>query len=203
MKSMSTREQIIAVATGVLVLFYVVYNWLGLGTVLEDLGAERARLANLRRRHEQACAELRLYPTITARFSQYERYSLPRRAGIDPADEFTEYVNGVIRAMGSSRVPVLRQTEEEAIEGVPNYKQILLPIEITTELPQLTDLLRTFDRERLLIRRLEIRCPIDREPQLDVELTLSRFVPVEMPAEEETPPETTPPSAASPEEETP
>lgn len=186
MRRLTPREQVIAVATAVVVLFYFIYR-LGLGETLTQLADERRTLAELRAQAEDNARLLRLYPSVAAQYERYGSYSLPRSTAQNPADEFTAYVAGVLRSLATRRFPNLRPTEEDDIEGVPNYKQILLPIETSMDLDALVDLLRTFDRERLLIRRLEISSPIDSGPEMDVKLTLSRFV-----RTAETPPEPTP-----------
>jgi hypothetical protein len=173
---LSAREQIIALVAGVLVLFIVVYRFLGLGEMLSRLSIERERLATLRSRAEQYRLQLNHYPDVAARYERYANYSLRGETQQDPADEFTVYVNNVLRGISTDRVPTIHPTEEEDIPGVPNYIQILLPVDTSMNLDSLIDLLRTFDRERLLIRRLEVHQPIDSGPTMTVNLTLSRFV---------------------------
>ncbi len=192
MRPLTPREQVIAVVAGVVALFFVVHNWLGLGDVLERLGNERTRLETLRSQYEEYRANLRLYPRVQQEYQRYRSWSIPRDPDKDPADEFTEYVNGVIRRVAPNRRPVLRRTEIDDIEGVDSYLQILLPIDITVELGPLVEMLKTFDRERLLIRKLDIRCRENQHPNMNVRFVLSRFVPAEdleraRPGEEEGP----------------
>lgn len=185
MKRMTRREQIIAVVAGVMILFFAVYKWFGLGEMLDDLGTERETLTTLRNRTDDYLQRLRLFEAVDQEYRRYASYSLPRDPNRDPADEFIEYVNRVIREIDPARRPDLGTTEEEPIEGVPNYMQILLPITLTQiQFPELIELLATFDRDRLLIQALEINCPPDQEPNLTVDITLSRFVSVDVPDEE-------------------
>lgn len=176
MKSMTLREQIIAVAAAVLVLSWVSFKWLGLGETLELLSTERERLATLRARAENYREELELYRQVAAQYDRYANYSLADQEG-DPADVFSNYVNDTIRGLGLTRPPVISPTEIDEIEGVPNYRQILLPVDITLRLDELVRMLETLTSQRILIRALDINATTDNgEGDLTVKLTLARFV---------------------------
>lgn len=176
MKSMSLREQIISVAAAVLILGWVSFKWLGLGDALDLLSSERERLASLQANAEEYRQELRHYREIADRYNQYANYSLADQEG-DPADVFSNYVNDTIRNLTLTRPAQIQRTEIEEIEGVPNYRQILLPVDITLKLDELVRLLETLTSQRILIRGLDIHATGDNgECDLSVKLTLARFV---------------------------
>jgi len=185
MRPLTQLEKILIVLSSVGLLFLMVYYWLGVGQTLTDLQAKRDTLATLSRQYESGSNRLRLYPHVIAQYEEYGTYSLPVREGVDPSDDFSNFVNAVIRDLAPQVRPRLQPTDIDEIVGVENYEQILLPIEFDTTLPVLVELLRTFDHQRLLIRELEVSCPVDREPNLSVKLTLSRFVPVRIEGEDE------------------
>jgi hypothetical protein len=179
MKKMSLREQVIAVTAGVLILFYVAYNWFGLGDLLSELRTKRTALVTLRDQYAAHRNSLRFRPVVVQEYERYRSYSIPRDPTKDPADEFSEYINNTIQRIDPTRRPALHPTELDEIEGVESYEQILLPVDITIELAPLVQFLKTIDQERLLIRRLEIRCRENQHPNMSVKTTISRFVSID------------------------
>jgi hypothetical protein len=171
---MTKREQVIAVMASIMVIFYLIYR-AGLGSMLDEMADSRNRLADLRDECREQRELLRDFQVVAEEYESYANYSLLEAEG-DPADVFSNYVFNTLIECGVSS-PRLSPTEEEEIADVPNYVQILLPVEFTAEFDLLVRALGTFARQRLLIRSLDISSTIDdNESPLSVKLTLTRFV---------------------------
>ncbi|MBN1477001.1 hypothetical protein JXA47_09620 [Candidatus Sumerlaeota bacterium] len=171
---MTKREQVIAVVAAIAVVFYLIYR-AGLGSMLDELTVARSDLAGLREECQTQRDQLRDFQAVAEEYESYANYSLLEAEG-DPADVFSNYVFNTLIECGVPS-PRLSPTEEEEIEDVPNYVQILLPVEFTAEFDLLVRALGTFARQRLLIRSLDISSTVDdNEAPLSVKLTLTRFV---------------------------
>lgn len=175
MARMTKREKTIVGLFAVVLVFWLLYQF-GLADMIDELASERKRLATQRALYQQCLRGLADEKSINEEYAKFEMYSIPRNTDKDPADEFTEYVRDLYRQLGEKGLPFLEQTSQQEIPGIRDYKEILLPMRITTTLDKLTQLLRAFDQQRLLIKHLSISCPPDRDPTLTVKITLSRFV---------------------------
>lgn len=179
MKDMSKREQTILVTASTMVLFLVIFKWGGLGETLNDLRDTRASLTNVERTAEEMRDKIADFPELIERYKQYDNISLLTAEG-NHADVFLSYASDIIDSIDLSRTPRIQPPEVEEVPDVPGYVQILLPIQFEAKWDDVLLVLTTFDQQRLLIRDLEIN---SREPynevDLQIKLTLSRFVRLE------------------------